>query len=135
MKKITKNTTQNNQISKWSFEELRDLCRRRGVPESTIYQTSLEWRWRRADFHAEKAEEIWKELFSTSFSTGEQRFYEEVFSYEAHAEACIQSLHSMADLLGQIINVVILQKRFKEDQVSLKKLAKCSIPLQIAETG
>jgi hypothetical protein len=35
-----------------------------------------------------------------------------VFSYEANVEACVQSLHSLGDILAQIINVVILKSHF-----------------------
>jgi len=109
-------------MNEWNFEELNKLCQQKNIPESIVYQKSLEWRWRRADFHAEKAKEIWAELFSKPVITQDSRFNEAVFSYEAHVEACIQSLHSMADMLAQIINVVILKNQFMEDGVYFKTL-------------
>jgi len=108
----------------WDFEELRKLSKEKNIPESTIYQNSLEWRWKRADFHAKKAQEAWTELYKSSFTFGDQRYYEAVFSYEAHVEACIQSLDSMIDILAQIINIVILGSRFSEHQVSPGKIIK-----------
>lgn len=111
-------------MTEWSFEELRRMCKQKNIPESTIYQNSLEWRWRRADFHAENASNIWTELFSSPFSSADQRFKKAVFSYEAHVEACVQALHSMVDILAQIINAVILENHYQEHQVKAKELTK-----------
>lgn len=110
------------QSNQWSFEELRDMCRKKGIPDSVIYQNSLGRYWRQAGFHAEKAQEVWKALFGSSFTLGDKRFNEAVFSYEAYVEACVRALHSMADILAQIINVVILRNRFPEHRVSAKKI-------------
>ncbi len=112
----------------WSFEELRGLCRGKGISDNVIsnfstYGTSLDWRYHRAKFHAEQAHNIWKDLVSQSFSFGDERYNEAEFSYEAYVEACVQSLHSMADILGQIINIVLLGGHFSEDNASLKKVA------------
>lgn len=124
-------------MRKWTFVELRKLCRQKNVPESTIYQNSLEWRWRRADFHAEKAQEIWAELFSSPFTLGDRRFNEAVFSYETHVEACVQALHSVDDIFAQIINVVILENSYQEHQVSTKRLTnvmeKNKVALQVRD--
>jgi hypothetical protein len=109
-------------MSKWNLAELRELCRQKNIPESAIYQNSLEWRWRQADFHAKKAQEIWAELGAAPFTFGDQRYDEAVFSYDAYVVACVQALHSMVDILVQIINVVILETRFSESQVSAKRI-------------
>lgn len=108
----------------WSFEELRDLCRKKGVSEEDIskfstYTTSLDWRYIRAKFHAEQADKIWKDLFAQSFTFGDEKYNVAEFSYEAYVEACVQSLHAMGDILGQIINIVILQNNFSEKNISL----------------
>jgi hypothetical protein len=113
----------------WSFEELRSICRKKGVSERVIsnfstFATSLDWRYVRAKFHAEQAHNILKDLFGQSFSFGDERYNKAEFSYEAYVEACVQSLHSMADILGQIINIVILAGNFSEDGASIKKIAR-----------
>jgi len=121
-------------MGEWNFTELRELCRQQGIPDSKVYRNSLEWRWKRADFHAEKAKEVWTGLFRAPFSTSDQQFYETVFSFEAHTESCIQCLHSMVDMLAQIINVVILRGHLAENEVSAKKLVtkqKNKIPPEI----
>ncbi len=89
----------------WSFEELRGLCRTKGISEEVIskfstYATSLDWRYVRAKFHAEQAHNIWKDLLAQSFTFGDEKYNLAEFSYEAYVEACVQSLHSMGDILG-----------------------------------
>jgi hypothetical protein len=112
----------------WSFEELRNLCRKKGISEELIsnlstYANSLNLRYNRAKFHAEQAHNIWKDLLGQSFSFGDEKYNKAKFSYEAYVEACVYSLHSMADILGQIINIVILKGKFPEDKSSLKKVS------------
>jgi hypothetical protein len=114
-------------MNTWNFNELKDLCRRKGISDDLIfriseYANSLNWRYHRAKFHAEKSRAILKRLFAKSFTFGDQRYKRAAFSYEAHVEACILSLHAMADILSQIINIVLLQNRFHEHTVYLKKI-------------
>ena len=102
-------------MGKWQFSELNKLCEEKGIPDAKIYQNSLGWRWKRADYHAEMASRVRSDLFKESFSLGDQRCYEAIFSYEAQVGSCVQSLHSQADILSQIINVLILGNRLSED--------------------
>jgi hypothetical protein len=46
-------------MTKWNFSELSKLCEEKGIPGAKIYQNSLGWRWKRADYHAEAASKIW----------------------------------------------------------------------------
>ena len=48
----------------WDYEELRRLCSAKGLPDSTVYQNSLEWKRWRVEYHAERAQAVWGELFS-----------------------------------------------------------------------
>ena len=111
-------------MTKWNFLELRKLCEEKGIPDTKIYQNSLDWRWKRADYHADMASKVWSDLFKESFSFRDQRYYEARFLYEAQVEACVEALHSLADILAQIINVVILGSKFQEDYVSIKEVVK-----------
>ncbi len=111
-------------MTKWNFSELSKLCKEKGIPDSKIYQNSLDWRWKRADYHAEMASKVWSDLFKDPFSFVDQRCYEAIFSYEAQVESCVQSLHSLADILSQVINVVVLGNKFQEDHASIKKVVK-----------
>lgn len=124
-------------MESWSFEELRELCREKGLSEEIIskfskFATSLDWRYARAKFHGEQADKIWKDLFAQSFTFGDEKYSVAEFSYEAYVEACIQSLHSMGDILGQIINIILLGEHFSEDQVSLYKVTEFMINNGIA---
>ena len=109
-------------MTKWNFLELSKLCEEKRIPGAKIYQNSLDWRWKRADYHADAASKIWSDLFKESFSFVDQRCYEAIFSYEAQIESCVQSLHSLADILAQIINVVVLRSKLQEDHVSIKRV-------------
>jgi len=109
-------------MNKWSFEELNKLCERKGISHAKVYQNALAWRWKRADYHAEIASRVWSDLFKESFSFVDQRCYEAIFSYEAQVESCLLALHSLGDILSQIINVLVLGSRLTEDSVSIKKV-------------
>jgi hypothetical protein len=111
-------------MGKWKFSELNKMCEEKGVPDAKIYQNSLEWRWKRSDYHADMASKIWSDLFKESFSFVDRRCNEAIFSYEAQVESCVHALHSQADILAQIINVLVLCNRLPEDSVSIKKVVK-----------
>ncbi len=109
-------------MTKWSFEELNKLCDEKAIPHAKAYQNALAWRWKRADYHAEIASEVWSDLFKESFSFVDQRCGEAIFSYEAQVESCLLALHSLGDILSQIINVLVLNNRLLEDTVSIKRV-------------
>lgn len=109
-------------MTQWLFSELNEMCKEKGIPDAKLYQTSLTWRWKRASYHAETAERIWSDLFKGSFSIPSERNDEPFFSYEAQVESCAQSLHALADILAQIVNMVVLQGKLKEDNVSIKTI-------------
>ena len=102
---------------------MNKLCEEKGINNVKIYQNSLHWRWLRADYHAKTAAKIWEDLFNKEHvALGDQSFFDATFSYEAQVESCIQSLHSLGDILSQIINVLVLQNKYSEHDVSIKKV-------------
>jgi hypothetical protein len=116
-------------IKTWSFDELRELCRKKGmsnevISKFSIYANSLNLRFQRAEFHSDQAHNIFRELFSKSFSLGDKKYNVAKFSFEANVEACIQFLYAMVDILAQLINIVILDNSFSENDVSLKRIVK-----------
>lgn len=111
-------------MTRWKYSELNNLCKEKGIPDAKLYQASLNWRWKRAEYHAETAEIIWTEHFKGSFSVPDEKNDKTFFSYEAQVESCAQSLHALADILAQIINIVVLNGRHKEDDVSIKTALK-----------
>ncbi len=114
----------------WSFEELRNLCAAKGLPDSKIYQEALLWKKERALYHEEEYQKIWAELFSShaTLTVGSEEWNKAQFASEAHVEAAAQVLHSMGEVLAQIINKAVLSDELKEDAVSMTtvrdKLAK-----------
>ena len=81
-------------MTKWNFAELNKLCEEKGIPDAKIYQNSLGWRWKRADYHAEMASKVWADLFKESFSFVDQRCYEAIFSYEAQVDPSLSVLQT-----------------------------------------
>lgn len=112
-------------MSNWDFAELNKLCAEKGIPDAKKYQNSLNRRFQRANFYAEKASEIWSDLFKESFTFRDSRFILCVFEYEAQVESYVQALHSTGDILAQIINVLVLKNEFTEDKVSIIKVIDC----------
>lgn len=108
----------------WSFEELRNLCKAKGKPDSRIYQETLLWKKERARYHEEEYQKIWAELFSShaTLTVGSEEWNKAQFASEAHVEAAAQVLSSMGDVLAQIINKAVLSDELKEDDVYMTKV-------------
>jgi len=111
----------------WDFAELRDLCRKRGIGDSTVHQNALQWKLWRADYHAERAQAVWSELDQIvkakgAIEVGGQEWQKAEFASTAETEAAAQALHSMADILAQIVNKAVLKTPLSEAQVSLGKV-------------
>lgn len=116
---------------RWNLVELSELCTKHGLADPTIFTDSFERRQNRAKYHAKTAQEGWSDFFEQPFnaqyfSVSDPNFQEAVFIYEANTEACIQALHSLGDILAQIINVTVLpkQKQLSEKEVSLYSIYK-----------
>lgn len=114
----------------WSYVELKQLCEKHGIPYPNEYLTSLEWRQRRAGYHAEMAEAEWSDFMSKPFAVGDEAYQKAFFVYEAHAEACVQALHAMADILAQIINATLMATPLSEDDVSFP-----GVPVRLKKQG
>ena len=111
----------------WSFEELRNLCAAKGLPDSKTYREALLWKQQRALYHEEQYHKIWTEFFSSlsgmdEVKVGGRVWNKAQFASEAHVEAAAQVLHSMADVLAQIINKVVLCDDLSEYNVSLSSV-------------
>ena len=112
----------------WDYEELRKLCQAQGVQDSTVHQNALQWKVWRADYHAETAKAIWNELDQVFRAkggigvVGDRDWQKADFASTAETEAAAQALHSMADILAQIVNKSVLKKPLPETQVTLSKV-------------
>ena len=112
----------------WNYKELRNLSKQKGIPDSTVYLNTLEFKGRRARFFADKSNKAidrWKKSRpNVNLNDPEimQEIGEATFGAEAYAEAALWNLHTMADVLAQIMNVILLQARLSEEAVSFKKI-------------
>jgi len=109
---------------KWDFTELNNLCAKENIPDSRIYQKALIWKKELALFHSKQANDVWNSLFSKhkKLTVGEKEWQDTHLASEAHVIAAAQALHSMGDILGQIINQVLLAGVLSEDNVTLNKV-------------
>lgn len=108
--------------TRWDFSNLRRVSQEKGIPGSSAHLAALSWRWKRGDFHSDMAAAAWNSLLGQSFTFGDSVFREHVFAYEAHVEACVCCLHSLSDLLAQVINDVVLNRQLAEHQVGMKRV-------------
>jgi hypothetical protein len=82
----------------------------------------LTWRQCHANFHKEEAQKTWTSLLK--FHNPEDKLIvDSLFSYDANLVACIQSLHSMGDILDQIVNVLVLKEPLPEEKVNNKTIS------------
>jgi hypothetical protein len=108
----------------WDFVELRGLCQKQGIADSTVHQNALQWKLWRADYHAERAQAVWSELDQIvkakgGIQVGGQEWQKAEFASTAETEAAAQALYSMADILAQIVNKAVLKTPLSEAEVSL----------------
>ncbi len=109
---------------KWDFTELNSLCAKENIPDSRIYQKALIWKKELALFHSKQSNDVWNSLFSRhkKLIVGEKKWQDTHLASEAHVIAAAQALHSMGDILGQIINQVLLSGALSEDDVTLNNV-------------
>jgi hypothetical protein len=113
-------------VKTWSFKELSSLSSAKNLPDSEQFQVALGWKRRRVKYHAEEYHEIWRHLFSSSdkIQMGGVDWGKAQLAAEANVEAAAQVMHSMADILAQIINKTILKGELKEHSVTLSLVLK-----------
>ena len=107
----------------WNFKELNILSDKKKLPDTKVYQNTLIWKKQRAYYHAELCEDIWTTLITSSekITLGGAKWNKAQISTEANVESTAQLLHSMADIMAQIINKVILKGK-DEENISLGKV-------------
>jgi hypothetical protein len=108
----------------WDFAELRDRCANCGLGDPTDYQNALNGKMWRVRYFNQRSLEVWDELFASEqvIQSDSLPFQEAWLKAEWYAEAALQALHSMADVLAQLVNLTILGGRMAEDQVSLNRV-------------
>ena len=121
----------------WDGVELCRLCEQKGRGNPTVYIQTMSWRQNHANFHRMEAEKAWSRLYG--LSNPDNKFIGDVLiSYEANLVACILALHSMADILDQIVNITILEPPLPEgnirDRNITPRLEKCLNIKQISDS-
>lgn len=111
----------------WNCKEFNDLCKKHDLLSSTEYQESLHFKIKRANYHGELSQSYFplnliQEFMSGDGLVSDSDIRPELFKCEANAEACAQALHSMFDIMGQILNRSLLSRRLKVEGVTLPKV-------------
>lgn len=120
----------------WDFAELRRLCRARKRPDPRTYTNALQWKCERADLHAKAAQLARKRLTpaNTKVWVDSPAGHKWQSVETAETEAAAQTLHSMGDLLAQILNCAVIPTPLAEDKVGLHRVRQESAKLANAGT-
>jgi hypothetical protein len=112
----------------WDIKELRELfIKAYGaalLPRFEEYTQTLHWKQWTAMCHAKKSKELWDEFFKMDkVDFRDLKFSKTLDLSTVELEAMAHSMHSMGDILGQIINITIFgADGFSEDSCSLNKV-------------
>jgi hypothetical protein len=114
--------------TEWHYDELVELCKLKHKRDPTDHWDSLNWHDDLAHFYANKGREAWEDYARAGYS--HDAYKKAVFSFEAYVVACVQSLNPMADLLGQINDVIFnhIQTKERVQRVYLVNLKKKMLP-------
>lgn len=110
----------------WKSGEFQKLCKSKGITCPIIYQNTLQWKISLSDYHAKRAKNVWEDFFTKkgdeSIKMDSEEWKNVEFTSEAHTIAASHALHSMADVMAQIVNHVIFEGKIPENKVSLKTI-------------
>ncbi len=86
------------------------------------------WKQKKAELLAKQSKEVWNVFWSTYGEINNQKpetvtaFKNAQLKSETYIESAAQNLHSLADIVCQIINQTVLQSQFDEGEVSRKTI-------------
>ncbi len=112
----------------WNLEKFNQVCQQKKLPDSRIYQEALFWKREKAELLAKQSKEVWDVFWSTYGEINKQKpktieaFRNALLKSETYIESAAQNLHSLADIICQIINQAVLKSQFDEGEVSIKKI-------------
>lgn len=112
----------------WDLEKFNQVCQQKKLPDSRIYQKALFWKQKKAELLAEQSKEVWDIFWSTYGKINKQKpktieaFKDTQFKSETYIESAAQILHSLADIVCQIINKAVLKSQLDEGEVSMKTI-------------
>lgn len=99
-------------ISKYGQPAMEDLER---------YVCTLQWNIDKISLHKEAIKQCWCDVFRPSIvDTSSKEFTRAYFYSMAEGEAIIHSLHSNADIIAHLVNVILNSSKFPSNQVYFK---------------
>lgn len=112
--------------SKWDIPKFKKLCSSVDIPYPRTYTLALLRKMELINYHSKRALEVWRELFKrhSKISITDSEWIKTEIASEAHATAMASHLHSMADIMAQIVNRVVLKNLLKEGKVNINGVAK-----------
>jgi len=112
----------------WNIPKFKELCHSANISYPRDYVKSLLKKKRFIDYHAEMSTKVWEDLFQAyngkSLSPNDEKWIEAEVKSEANAIALMYHLHSLADIMAQIINRVVIDNQLRERDVGIYTVKK-----------
>ncbi len=107
----------------WNFERIREACKEKNLAYPEIYIRSLSWQQWKAEYHAQRAEEIWIEFKSAhtggyAIAGSNRQWWKAYYTSAAETEATVHAINAEADIIAQVINKVMLRNPVPETNVA-----------------
>ncbi|AFY43950.1 hypothetical protein [Nostoc sp. PCC 7107] len=109
----------------WDLSNFQKISRSKGLPDSSVYCKALFYKYSKALILTDKYKETWKNFWASYSQISNEQPYLNAFiqaqlESETYIEASLQNLHSIADILCQIINVVLFRSTLHEAKVDVR---------------
>lgn len=126
----------------WNVKKYRDLIIEKygkaSMRDLEKHITTLQWSQNKILLHKQAIEQCWGDVFSPSIvSLGDKKFKHAYYYSMAEGEAIIHSLHSKADIIAHLINVILESQKLGPDKVYFievkKKLDRINIASKVKE--
>ena len=114
----------------WNTKKINKLCFLTGRSPAIIYQMSLLWKFKSAEYHHKMATKLWEDLYQElkrskiKLELHSKRWLSVELTSECEYIACIHVTRTMVDTLLQIINEMILRGNLHESEVTMRKVRK-----------
>jgi hypothetical protein len=110
----------------WDLRDFQRINLSKGLPDSSVYCKALSYKYSKALILTDKYQETWTNFWDSHSQISNEQPYLNAFiqaqlESETYIEAALQNLHSIADILCQIINVVLLESKLHESEVNVPK--------------
>ena len=99
----------------WNIQELETLCESKGLLSPKLFVQTLLHQKRRVIYHADESIKIMEHyhkdygpVIDLNSEIHMQALGEAEFRSICHAEACLQTMHAMANILSQVVNITLV---------------------------